>query len=133
MIDVLTLAAVLVLAAGAAAWWRRSQGRAREAHGQLDPSARERLGVPHGRELLLLFTAPTCTTCDAARAVLTDVAGRRPNLALAEASVDDELSLARQHGVLRAPTVLLVGADGGVRARFAGVPAPDALGELVDG
>ncbi len=131
MTDVWLLAAVLVFAAGAAGWWRWHQGRVQQGQGQLDPAVLDRLGVPRGKELLLLFTAPTCATCDAARQVLTDLTERRTDIALAEVSVSDELSLARQHGVLRAPTVLLIGADGSVRARFSGVPAPEALGQLV--
>lgn len=131
MTDVLVLAAVLAAAALVAAWWRQGEGCTVAVGGRLDAATRERIGAPPDRSLLVLFTTPTCASCAAARGVLADVAEDRGDVTLAEVDVTQAPDVARTHQVLRAPTVLVVDADDGIRARTTGVPHPgDVVGAL---
>jgi thiol-disulfide isomerase/thioredoxin len=129
--DVLALLVVLALTGAVALWWRSRQGRVSEAAG--DAFARAEVGVPAGVPLLVEFTAPGCVPCSQAAEVLGAIAARRDDVAFATADVGEHLDLARAHGILRAPTTLLVDADDRVRARISGVPAPDDVEALLDG
>jgi thiol-disulfide isomerase/thioredoxin len=128
--DVLALLGVLLLTAAAAWWWRAQQGRVSRGSG----AAFDRgvLGAPRGATLLVQFTASGCTPCRQAAEVLDAVAGARPDVALVEADVGENLDLARAHGILRAPTTLVVAPDDRVLHRIGGVPAPDDVAVLLD-
>lgn len=117
---VLVLVVVVALAIGA--WRRRVDGRARSV------SSGERLtaadvGATLGqRATLLQFSAPVCAPCRAARRVLSAVAETAPGVVHVELDAGEHLDLARRLGVLRTPTVLVLGPDGQVVARTSGVP-----------
>jgi hypothetical protein len=75
----------------------------------------DELGAPRGAEVVVQFTHPLCSDCqalhrrlehDGRRVVLVDVS-RRPDLAL-------------KYGVVAVPLALAVGPDGSVRRRLAG-------------
>lgn len=79
------------------------------------------LGRPLGaRATLLQLSAPTCATCPQVARVLAALADERPGLAHVEVDVTDAPGLVRRLGVLRTPTVLLLGPDGAVLARSSG-------------
>jgi thioredoxin-like negative regulator of GroEL len=131
MTDVLVLLVVLLLTGAAAAWYRSHQGRVTAVEGATFD--RGRLGAPVGATLLVEFTAPGCVPCGQAREVLETVARDRPDVAVVLADVGDHLDLARAHGILRAPTTLLVDPEGRVCHRISGVPAGADVTALLDG
>jgi thiol-disulfide isomerase/thioredoxin len=129
----LAILAVLILLVGATSWWWRARdGHVRRAHGHVVDGLRGDLGVPPGGWLLLLFTAPSCTPCVAARQVLDQLAGGRPDVQVASVDVGERLDLARAHHVMRAPTVLVVDEAGDVVARVSGVPQRAELLDILD-
>lgn len=133
MTEVWILVAVLAVTGALALLWKRRDGRAVAATGMLSGVVRARLGAPEGRPMLLLFTSPTCRHCGAARRVLQGVSRERPGVAIAEVDVAEDAPLAREHRILRAPTVLVVGPRGEIRARVSGVPVRDDLVQVLAG
>lgn len=81
---------------------------------------------------LLLFTAPSCGSCVQARSVCEAVAADRDDVVVRAIDVADQVDLARDYGVLRAPTVLVANGDGWIAGRFGGVPRPEMLAKLMD-
>lgn len=134
MTDLAVLALVLLATAAFAWWWRARDGAVRDGRPGERLTAHERavLGAPDDAVLLLEFTAPGCRPCVAAKGVLDGVAAARDDVAVAIADVGTHLDLARTHGVLRAPTTLVVDRDGLVRHRILGVPAAESLAAAVD-
>lgn len=90
------------------------------------------LGRPLGeRATLLQFSSAFCAPCRATRVILADVAGRAPGVAHVEIDAESHLELVRSLGVLRTPTVFVLGADGAITARASGQPRKaDVLGVL---
>ena len=90
------------------------------------------LGRPLGeRATLLQFSSAFCAPCRATRVILADVAGRAPGVAHVEIDAESHLDLVRSLGVLRTPTVFVLGADGAITARASGLPRKaDVLGAL---
>jgi thiol-disulfide isomerase/thioredoxin len=129
--DVLVLLAVLAVTALLAAWWRARDGRVRDGDG--DRFDRAAVGAPAGTTLLVEFTAPGCAPCERAKGVLSAAAIERPDVLLVTVDVGEHLDLARAHGILRAPTTLVIDAADRVRHRISGVPAAGDLDALLDG
>jgi thiol-disulfide isomerase/thioredoxin len=90
------------------------------------------LGRPLGeRATLLQFSSAFCAPCRATRVILADVAGQAPGVAHVEIDAESHLDLVRSLGVLRTPTVFVLGADGAITARASGQPRKaDVLGAL---
>lgn len=68
------------------------------------------------------FYSNHCFGCPAARKVVREFAATRPDVAVAEFDVEIHAGLARRHGVIATPAVIV---DGG-RVRY-GVPTPGDL------
>ncbi|HEY3977078.1 MAG TPA: thioredoxin family protein [Streptosporangiaceae bacterium] len=90
------------------------------------------LGRPLGeRATLLQFSSAFCAPCRATRVILGEVAGRAAGVAHVEIDAESHLDLVRSLGVLRTPTVFVLGADGAITARASGQPRKaDVLGAL---
>jgi len=90
------------------------------------------LGQPLGeRATLLQFSSAFCAPCRATRIILADAAARAPGIAHVEIDAESHLDLVRALGVLRTPTVFVLGADGVITARASGLPRKaDVLGAL---
>jgi thiol-disulfide isomerase/thioredoxin len=146
------LAAALAVAVAAGLAWRATNGRMRPARpvagaGNQAGTATEagvimtqdstaasehrdtrrvtaaQLGQPLGeRATLLQFSSAFCAPCRATRVILADVAGRAPGVAHVEIDAESHLDLVRSLGVLRTPTVFVLGADGAITARASGQP-----------
>ncbi|HEY7360567.1 MAG TPA: thioredoxin family protein [Streptosporangiaceae bacterium] len=118
---VVVLGAVLVLATVGGLAWRRRGGRMRESPA---PRLTETdLGQPLGaRATLLQFSSAFCAPCRATRQLLSDVAGRSDGVAHVEIDVATRMDLARQLGIRRTPTVLVLGPRGQVTRRASGPP-----------
>lgn len=131
MSEPLALLAVLAVVAVAAALLRRREGAVRPVDGSTVDLGR--LGVPPGTAAFVEFTAPGCASCSRAGHVLRHVVADRTDVVLVTVDVGDQPELARAHGVLRAPTTLLVDAVGEVTHRIAGVPDVRTATALLDG
>ncbi len=131
---VVVLLAIVALVAAVATVRRARDGRVRALPTDAGPAAVTDLAAladPGAAITLVEFTAPTCSTCAAARAVLEEVASGR-DVAVVDVDVADALDVARAHRVMRAPTTLVVAADGALLGRVAGIPRRDELAALLD-
>lgn len=131
----------LVVAVGA--WWQRRDGRVRTTdhadHGgddtarlsadQLEAVGLELSGSSAGAVLL---GSPTCAPCGIVKRILGEVADQRDGFRWVYADAADHLELAREHRVMRVPTLFLVDARGRILARTSGVPAQDELTAVLD-
>lgn len=77
----------------------------------------------------MLFGSATCGPCETVKQRLRDVERDDPRLTWSYVDAAEHLDLAREHGVRRVPTLLVLDAHGHVVARTSGVPRRD---ELVD-
>ena len=143
---VIALLAALALAVIAGAGWKLTNGRMRTIRlddkqpGADQPASASppvslsagQLGQPLGeRATLLQFSSAFCAPCRATRVILADVAGRAPGVTHLEIDAESHLDLVRSLGVLRTPTVFVLGADGAITARASGLPRKaDVLGAL---
>lgn len=129
--NLLALLVVLALTAAGALWWRALQGRVTRASG--GRFGREAVGAPPGVTLVVEFTAPGCAPCGQAEQVLAAAVEGRHDVVLVTADVGQHLDLVRAHGILRAPTTLVVDDQDRVRHRISGVPVPGDVEALLDG
>lgn len=137
MIDPSRLLIVLAVVAGATGLWALVQrhGRGFRPTGPAAPvpalTAAD-LGGPLGTVATFVqFSTQACAVCPQVRRTLAEVAAEQPGVRHVEVSAEERLDLVRRHGVMRSPTVLLVGPDGTVRARTSGaLSAQDARAEL---
>lgn len=150
LLVVAMLVAVLVLGA----WWRMREGRVveapragrrwRRARVASDPvSSREGrfaeeqlaavgLDGSAGEVRALLLASPTCGPCRTVRRVLSEVAEARPHFRWVSVDAGAYLDIARDHHVLRVPTLFVLDRDGCILARTSGVPATRDLLSVVD-
>lgn len=113
MITRLAIVAVVVaVAAVVGRLWQARQGRVR-ATGAAPTSPAEDVRA-------LLFTTPTCRTCPHVRSNLAAVAAAHPSFAWREVDAARDPDTARDHRVLRAPTVVFHTAAGTEVARVSG-------------
>jgi thiol-disulfide isomerase/thioredoxin len=95
------------------------------------------LGQPLGERVTLVqFSSAFCAPCRATRRILADVAGMTDGVAHIEIDAESRLDLVRALGILRTPTVLVLGADGQIVRRASGQPRKadviGAIGAAVD-
>lgn len=132
MLDALTttgatgrLLLVLVLLTAASGAWlavRRRDGEFR--HNRTRDGAvltGEDLGRPLGhRATFVQFSTPTCASCPQVSRTLSAIADDEAGVVHVEVPADRRPDLVRRFGVLRTPTVLLLGPEGAVRSRTSG-------------
>lgn len=80
---------------------------------------------------LVQLSTSFCTTCKRTRALLGDLADRTRGLRHVELDVTDLPEVARDLGVLRAPTTLALDRAGTELLRVGGVPEPGELAEAL--
>ncbi len=114
----LVLVAAL-LAVASLAWWVARRRGFVSAHGAVLTA--QELGEELGaRATFVQFSTPTCASCPQVSRELADVAATRPGVVHVEITADERLDLVRRFGVLRMPTVLLLGPDGALLSRTSG-------------
>lgn len=102
----------------------------------------ERLGAPElgggplgERATLVQFSSAFCQPCRATRRVLAEVAAMVPGVRHVEVDAEENLTLVRELGITKTPTVLVLDATGRVVRRATGQPRRAdviaALGEAV--
>ncbi|MFI8103366.1 thioredoxin family protein [Streptomyces sp. NPDC086023] len=81
------------------------------------------LGAEPGRRATLVqFSSAFCQPCRATRRILAEVAGLVPGVAHVEIDAEARLSLVRELGIAKTPTVLVLDASGTEVRRAAGMP-----------
>ncbi|MEV6816946.1 thioredoxin family protein, partial [Micromonospora sp. NPDC051296] len=119
---VAVLAGILLAATVVGLWHRRRSGRIRSVSPAPGPSAAlAGLGVTAGAPTLVQFSSAVCAPCRATRRVLERVRAAVDGVRLVEVDAEQHLDAARELGVWRTPTVLLVGQHA---AAAGGRPAP---------
>jgi thiol-disulfide isomerase/thioredoxin len=122
LIGVLVTVATLVAVAS-----RSRDGRARRGRtGSFDPkdAAHSALGT---RATLVQFSTETCARCPQVRRVLQGYVDVEAGVAHVEVDLTRRPDLSSRYRILQTPTTFLVDGEGGVRARFLGVPQRQAL------
>ncbi|WP_433528136.1 thioredoxin family protein [Micromonospora sp. CA-263727] len=140
LIRAVVLAGVLLAATVVGVWHSRRNGRIRAVSSSpaAGPSAAlAGLGVVAGGPTLVQFSSAVCAPCRATRRVLDRVTATVSGVRLLEVDAEQHLDAARELGIWRTPTVLLVDAGGRVVRRVSGVPdagqLATALRELTAG
>jgi thiol-disulfide isomerase/thioredoxin len=128
--QLIVLGALVALTVVLGLAWRARQGRVRTVPARssgpgvpvVDWAAR---GVGLGeRATFVQFSAEVCAPCRATARVLRDLAVREPGVRHHELDVEEHLDLVRELGVLKTPTVLVLGPDGAQAARSSGGMSP---------
>lgn len=98
----------------------------------LSPADLAVIGELGTRATLLQLSSAFCAPCRAARSVLQRVAATDEGIRHVEVDVTRHLGIGKRWSVHRTPTVLVLDAEGEVRARHEGVPRLAGLRELLD-
>jgi len=128
---VLTVLGVLALASLFYAWWSRREGRVTqvEAAGALSSAT---LGAPRGYHATFVqFSTPICAKCPPTAVLLKRVAAAEVNVAHVEIDAAERLDLARELGIMRTPTTLVLDGDGLIVARISGAPTEQQAREAL--
>lgn len=123
---------VLAFATGLGLLWRRRDGRLRQI--APPPSGEPATTLPASLGLaltapvtLVQFSSAVCAPCRVARRVCGAVAEQHAGVEHHEVDAEEHLAAARELGIWRTPTVLVVDGTGRVVHRASGVPARDEL------
>lgn len=130
MSDVLPLLVVVALVAAASLVLRRRSGLASPDGYSFTPAEMIAIGLEPTRPAFVVFTAPGCSTCGPARALVEEVAAR-VGVAVAVVDAARQEALAAAHHVLRAPTTFVVIPGGRIAGRIVGVPRASELVHLI--
>lgn len=123
------LLAALALSVVFGVWWRSRQGEVSNPHRRGTPWAD--LDLPIDRVVLLQFSAEVCSACRQTARVLTEVVEQNDDIAHVEIDVADHRDLAAALGILRTPTVIVIGTDGLEAARTSGAMNPRQAREAI--
>lgn len=136
LIGVLVAVLVLALATAGGILWRRRDGQVRQIapppEGEPVPSIPASLGLSLDSPVTLVqFSSPVCAPCRVARRVCGEVAAELPGVSHVEIDAEQHLDAARELGIWRTPTVLVVDVTGRVAHRASGAPARQDLIDAV--
>jgi hypothetical protein len=96
---------------------------------QLDAVGLDLAGVRAGAVLL---SSPTCAPCAMVKRILGELSEQRDDIAWVSVEAADHLDLARDHHVMRVPTLFVLDPQGRILARTSGVPARTDLERVLD-
>jgi thiol-disulfide isomerase/thioredoxin len=135
----IALAAALAAASVLGLMLRRRAGRfrARQARRGTDVLTAADLGGPLGEQATLVqFSTAFCAPCRPTRQVLAQVAGMVDGVTHVEVDAATRLDLVQRLRISSTPTVLVLGPDGAVVTRAAGLPRRAdviaALGSVIE-
>jgi hypothetical protein len=125
---VLVVVVVLGLAALGGTLWRRRDGQLRQIApapaGQPTATVPASLGLALDAPVTLLqFSSPVCAPCRVARRTCGAVAAEVNGVVHREIDAEQHLDVARELGIWRTPTILVVDAAGRIAHRASGAPA----------
>lgn len=153
LLRLLLVVAIVAVVVVVGTWWRRRGGRLTEASGSSrrsrrwptaadttsrggrfahDQLAAVGLDGGDGEVRALLLASPSCAPCRTVKRVLVDVSEARPHFRWVSVDAGDYLDIARDHHVLRVPTLFVLDRNGRILARTSGVPATRDLLRVVD-
>lgn len=137
LLRALGVVALLAVVALVGAWWRRRDGRVtatRDDAARLTPAQLTAVGLDLDGALAgaVLLGSPTCSPCVTVRRILAEVATARDGFRWVSVDAADHLDLAREHRVLRVPTLFVVDGEGRILARTSGVPGERDLLAVLD-
>lgn len=138
MDPVILRAVVVAVLLGAVAlvgwWWQRRDGRVRTAEGHFADDQLAALGLDlRGAEgAAVLLGSPGCAPCSSVKQILGEVAAERDRFRWVDVDAAAYLDLARDHHVLRVPTLFVLDPTGRILARTSGVPAKHELEQVLD-
>ena len=128
----LILAAVLLVAWLGYVWWHRRQGVVRAVAAGTATLSSQRLGVKRGfAATFVQFSTQMCAKCPPTARMLRKVADEHRGVKHVEVDAEVRLDLAREFGVMRTPTVLVLDDTGTVVARMAGAPTEHQVREAL--
>jgi thiol-disulfide isomerase/thioredoxin len=141
----IALAAALAVATALGLAWQRRAGRFRTAPARLTQAAQTRpdvlteadLGGRLGQQATLVqFSTAFCAPCRPTRQILAQVAGMVDGVTHVEVDAAARLDLVRRLHINSTPTVLVLGPDGAIVKRAAGLPRKAdviaVLGTVID-
>ncbi len=119
---------VLGLATLGGVLWRRRDGQLRQIapppSGEPAATVPASLGVSLDAPVTLLqFSSAVCAPCRVARRICAAVAAEVAGVAHREIDAEEHLDVARELGIWRTPTILVVDSAGRIAHRASGVPA----------
>lgn len=133
------LVVAIALATGFGTWRALTDGRIRGTHrvpgldlddaetASLTSSSRPWADQLGERATLVQFSSAFCAPCRTTRQVLATVADATEGVRHVEIDAEHHLDLARELGILRTPTTLILDAEGHERYRASGVPRRDQV------
>ena len=137
MISVLVVVGVLAVATIGGLLWRRRDGQLRSVATAPDGDGSAvvvpaSLGVALDAPVTLLqFSSAVCAPCRQAHRVCAQVAADQSGVTHVEVDAEQHLDAARELGIWRTPTVLVVDRAGHVVHRASGVPTATDLREAI--
>ena len=127
----LLLLMLLALATGIGFRIRATQGRIKEKKG-LQISATE-IGTAFGRRATVVqFSTTFCSSCRAAKALISDVVSKRDDVKYVEIDAESNLELVRKLNIKSTPTTIFIDATGFEIARAVGAPKRDQVTAAVN-
>lgn len=127
------LGAAVLLALGFGLYRRVSDGRVAAAAPVRDELGLSRLGPFGERATFVQFSSEICAPCRTTSTLLAELSQQAPGVTHVEVDAAAHLDLARELGISRTPTVLLLDGDETVRHRIVGAPRKhDVLRALQD-
>ena len=135
----IALAVALAAASGLGLVLRRRAGRFRAGQARTAPDVLTAadLDGPLGEQATLVqFSTPFCAPCRPTRQILAQVAGLVDGVAHVEVDATTRLDLVQRLRITSTPTVLVLGPDGTIAKRAAGLPRKAdviaALGSVIE-
>ena len=127
----LLLLILLALATGIGFRLRATQGRIKQKKG-LQISASE-IGESLGeRATVVQFSTTFCSSCRAAKVLISDVVSKRSDVKYAEIDAESNLELVRKLDIRSTPTTLFLDKKGFEIARAVGAPKRDQITSAIN-
>jgi thiol-disulfide isomerase/thioredoxin len=127
----LLLLIVLALATGIGFRLRATQGRIKQKKG-LQISASE-IGTSLGdRATVVQFSTTFCSSCRAAKVLISDVVSKRSDVKYVEIDAESNLELVRRLDIRSTPTTLFLDKKGFEIARAVGAPKRDQITSAIN-
>ena len=130
MNSLLLLAFVLILATGVGIYFHRRSGVIkRKKRLRLSPSE---VGGSYGdRATIVQFSTSFCSSCRAAKALISDVVKDQSDISYLEVDAESNLDLVRRVDIRSTPTTLFLDKQGFEIARATGAPKRDQLIKVI--
>ena len=127
----LLLLSVLALATGIGFRLKATQGRIKQKKG-LQISAAE-IGTSLGdRATVVQFSTSFCSSCRAAKVLISDVVSKRSDVKYVEIDAESNLELVRRLDIRSTPTTLFLDKKGFEIARAVGAPKRDQITSAIN-